>query len=278
MKINTEQIKTACDYLREKIVQKPEILVMAGTGLGGLSDVLENQITVEYSEIPGFPGTTVESHAGELIFGKIGNRAIALMSGRFHLYEGYTPDQIVFPIRVMQDLGAGILIITNASGGINPNFQEGGIMLIEDHINLTGQNPLIGPNDEARGLRFPDMIHAYDKNLRYHVEEVAQSRGVRLFKGVYAGLSGPSLETPAEIRFLKIIGADSVGLSTIMEVITAVHGGMSVLGLSAITNINDPDNPEPATLEGVVAVAEKTAPVLSDLIQKTIERLNDDEM
>ncbi len=263
-------IEKAASFLKSKIGKSPEILIIAGTGLGRLSDSIVDSISVNYKDIPGFPETTVESHDGRLVFGTLSGRRIAVMLGRFHLYEGYSPLQITFPIRVMQALGVQSMIITNASGGINLSFSAGDIMIIEDHINLTGNNPLIGRDLPSLGLRFPDMTHAYDGSLIEAAEKAALKLDLPFFKGVYAGLTGPSLETPAEIRFLKTIGADSVGFSTIQEVIAAVHSKMRVLGLSVITNINNPDKPVPATLEEVIETAGKTSPLLEKLIKKIV--------
>lgn len=265
----------AAQFLREKLTSLPTILIMAGTGLGSLSDSMTADLIIQYRDIPGFPDTTVESHQGELVFGKLKGKNVAVMKGRFHLYEGYSPLQITFPIRIMQALGVKVLIITNASGGINLSFSEGDIMLIEDHINLTGRNPLTGPNNDNWGLRFPDMIQTYNKELLRSAKQVAGELDIPVCKGIYAGLTGPSLETPAEIRYLKTIGADSVGFSTTQEVIAGVHAGMKILGLSVITNINNPDDPEPATLEGVITTAGKTAPLLEKLIEKVVGKIND---
>ena len=269
-------INKASTFLKTKIEHSPEILIIAGTGLGRLSNLMLNCISVKYKDILGFPETTVESHDGQLVFGTLNGKRVALMLGRFHLYEGYSPTQITFPIRVLHALGVKTMIITNASGGINLSFKEGNIMVIEDHINLTGNNPLIGQDYPSLGLRFPDMINAYDRTLIKTTENLAAESGIPICKGVYAGLTGPSLETPAEIRFLKTIGADSVGFSTIQEVIAAVHVRMKVLGLSVITNINNPDNPIPATLEEVIETAGKTTPLLETLIGKIVENLNDE--
>ncbi len=269
------KIEKAAQFLREKLTNLPTILIMAGTGLGSLSDSMNADLVIQYNDIPGFSDTTVESHQGELVFGKLKGKNVAVMKGRFHLYEGYSPLQITFPIRIMQVLGVKTLIITNASGGINLSFSAGDIMLIEDHINLTGKNPLTGPNNDNLGLRFPDMIQTYNKELLVSSEQLADELDIPICKGVYAGLTGPSLETPAEVRYLKTIGADSVGFSTIQEVIAGIHAGMKILGLSVITNINNPDDPEPATLEGVIATAGKTAPLLEKLIEKVVEKINE---
>jgi purine-nucleoside phosphorylase len=200
-------------------------------------------------------------------------RAAVVFQGRFHLYEGYPPRDVVYPIRVMQALGVRILIVTNAAGGLNPGFQPGDIMRISDHINLTGENPLVGPNEPEWGVRFPDMSCVYDPGLADQVQNAARTLGWSLQNGVYAGLKGPSLETPAEIRFLTTIGADAVGLSTVQEVIAAVHADMRILGLSVITNVNHPDRPVPATLEEIIAVADQAAPRLARLIHHFLERL-----
>jgi purine-nucleoside phosphorylase len=197
------------------------------------------------------------------------------MQGRFHLYEGYSPAEVAFPIRVMQELGVKILMLSNAAGGLNPSFKAGDIMIITDHINLTGANPLIGPNEDRWGLRFPDMAHAYDKKLISMAAKAAQSRGVPVRKGVYVGLKGPSLETPAEIRFLKTIGAEAVGFSTVQEVITAVHAGMRVLGFSIITNVHDPEKPVPATVEKIIEVAKAATPELEKIIRKVVEKIHE---
>ncbi len=267
-------INTASTFLKSKIDHSPEILIIAGTGLGRLSNLMHNCISVKYKDIPDFPETTVESHDGRLVFGTLSGKRVALMLGRFHLYEGYTPFQITFPIRVLASLGVKTMIITNESGGINLSFNEGDIMLIEDHINLTGNNPLIGIDAPSPGLRFPDMINAYDRELIKTTETLAAESGIPICKGVYAGLTGPSLETPAEIRFLKKIGGDSVGFSTIQEVIAAVHTGIKVIGLSVITNINNPDKPVPATLEEVIDTAGRATPFLETLIGKIVENLD----
>ena len=202
------------------------------------------------------------------------------MQGRFHLYEGYSPLEVTFPIRVMQELGVKVLILSNAAGGLNPEFAAGDIMIITDHINLTGSNPLMGPNEDSWGIRFPDMIEAYDKELLELAEIAGRNEGIPLQKGVYVGLTGPSLETRAEVRFLRTIGADAVGFSTVQEVIAAVHAGIKVLGLSTITNMHDPDNPTPATVEAVIAVAKEAAPrleaVIKNVVGKFITELSND--
>jgi purine-nucleoside phosphorylase len=225
---------------------------------------------LDYTDIPHFPVSTVVSHAGRLMAGSLAGRTAMVLQGRFHLYEGYSAREVAFPVRVLQKLGADHLIVINAAGGLNLNFKAGEIMLIRDHINLTGANPLVGPNDSARGNRFPDMTRVYDRGMAQAAAAVCRNKHIPLRQGVYAGLTGPSLETPAEIRFLKIIGADAVGLSTIQEVIAAVHGHMKILGLSVITNINDPDNPSPASVEAILGVANQAAPVVDRIVSELV--------
>lgn len=273
MENNKLKVTEAAKFLMEGMKTRPEIGLLAGTGLGQSVDFLNIIASFEYKDIPHFPTATVESHAGRLLSVSMNGKPVMAMQGRLHLYEGYSPFDVTFPIRVMQALGVKTLILSNAAGGLNPGFHAGDIMVITDHINLTGANPLVGPNEASWGLRFPDMIGAYDKTLAALAENAGKDLGVKLQKGIYAGLKGPSLETPAEVRFLRIIGADAVGFSTVQEVIAAVHAGMKVLGLSTITNMNDPDKPVPATVEEIIAVAEDTAPRLKAIIRKVVEGL-----
>lgn len=261
------------EFIRKKIQHLPDTCIMTGTGLGNIAESTEISTSFDYETIPNFPVSTIKSHHGNLLFGKLKGKNVVIMQGRFHLYEGYSPLEVTFPIRVMQTLGVKNLIVTNASGGLNLSYKEGDIMVIADHINLTGKSPLTGPNEDSWGLRFPDMIHAYDKNFQKIVQQFAEENRIPIQNGVYAGLPGPSLETPAEMRYLKTIGADTVGFSTIQEVIAAVHAGMRILGLSIITNINDPDHPVPATMEGVIDVANKTAPNVDKLIAAVMEEI-----
>jgi purine-nucleoside phosphorylase len=254
----------------------PETGLITGTGLGQAVGPLDGSVGLDYADIPHFPVSTVQSHAGRLLCGILDGHPVMVMQGRLHLYEGYTPAQVTFPVRVMQTLGVRRLIVCNAAGGLNPVFGPGELMVICDHINLTGANPLIGTNDERWGPRFPDMSAAYDAGLARLCRRAADDRGIVLKRGVYAGLKGPSLETPAEIRFLKVIGADAVGFSTVMETIAAVHAGIKVLGVSIITNISDPDCPQPASLDEIVAVAGQAAPLLSELIRSVIHRMSRD--
>lgn len=270
-------IETA-GYLKDRIEKLPEIGILTGTGLGKITESIDISASFAYKNIPHFPISTVESHTGRLLFGSLQNKQIIAMQGRFHLYEGYSPLDVTFPIRVMQELGVKILIISNAAGGLNPEFNAGDIMIITDHINLTGSNPLIGPNEDSWGIRFPDMIQAYNNKLVILAENAGKKTGIKLQKGVYAGLKGPSLETPAEVRFLKTIGAEAVGFSTVQEVIAAIHGGMKVLGLSTITNINDPDAPVPATIEEIIAVAKEAAIRLETIIRYVVENIDIHEL
>jgi len=265
----------AADFLRSRISYSPRTGLLTGTGLGETTEALHVSTVFEYRDIPHFPVSTVLSHAGRLLFGHIAGRSVVVMQGRFHLYEGYSAAEVAFPIRVMQELGVRRLLVTNAAGGLNPVFVPGDLMLITDHINLTGENPLIGSNEDGWGPRFPDMTCAYDRELIGLAEGAAKAGGIPLRAGVYAGLKGPSLETPAETRLLKIIGAEAVGFSTVQEVIAAVHAGMAVLGISVITNVNDPDRPVPATVEEIIAVARRAAPNLAKLLTEVMRQLDD---
>jgi len=267
------KVLEATEFVRDKIADRPLIGLLIGTGLGDTTDGMDKVISVEYKEIPHFPVSTVPTHQGRLLFGNLAGKAVMVLQGRFHYYEGYSMQEITLPVRVMQLLGVKSLILSNAAGGINPLFDIGDIMVITDHINLTGNNPLIGPNVDEWGPRFPDMSQVYDLRLIALAEEAALENGVRVQKGVYAGLPGPSLETGAEIRFLKTIGADAVGLSTIPEVIAAVHGGMAILAFSVITNMNLPDRLKPARVEEIIAAAERTAPRLQAIIRGVIKKL-----
>jgi purine-nucleoside phosphorylase len=263
------------DFLRCHIRQSPRTGLLAGTGLGDATAALQVSKAFEYGDIPHFPVSTVPGHAGRLLFGRLAGRSVMVMQGRFHLYEGYSPAEVAFPIRVMQELGARRVIVTNAAGGLNPAYAPGDLMLITDHINLTGENPLVGSNEDGWGPRFPDMTGAYDRELIGLAMDAAKASGIPLRTGVYAGLKGPSLETPAETRFLKTIGAEAVGFSTVQEVIAAVHGGLKVLGISVITNVNDPDHPVPATVDEIITVARQAAPNLAKLLTGVMRQLDD---
>lgn len=231
------QIQEATQYIKSKINVDPDIGLILGSGLGVLADLIQDAISIPYEQIPHFPVSTVEGHAGELVSGMVEGRSVIMMKGRFHLYEGYGIDKVVFPVRVMKALGVKTLFVTNAAGGINEAFASGNLMLIADHLNMTGKNPLIGPNDDALGARFPDMSEAYSKRLRSIAVKKAEELAIPLQQGVYVGLLGPTYETPAEIRMFRTLGADAVGMSTVSEVITARHAGIEVLGISCISNM-----------------------------------------
>ncbi|MBI5592892.1 MAG: purine-nucleoside phosphorylase [Deltaproteobacteria bacterium] len=260
----------AAGHIRSQLLRVPEIAILTGTGLDGCAAGLSTRTCFEYRDIPHFPVSTVEGHPGQLLTGDLKGKEVAVFKGRFHLYEGYSPQEVGFSVRVMQELGIKKFIVSNAAGGLNPRFSPGDIMIIRDHINLTGQNPLVGPHEPDWGNRFPDMARAYDPDLIKLASAIGNQLNMPLHTGVYAGLLGPSLETPAEIRFLQTIGASAVGFSTIMEVITAVQAGMKVIGLSTLTNVHDPDNPVPATLEEILDVAQRTSPVLQQLIESLV--------
>jgi len=271
-----QAVREAADFILKRLDRVPEIGIMTGTGLGEIIAGIDPSATFDYAAIPNFPVATVESHPGRMVAGDIAGRLVVAMQGRFHLYEGYPPPMVAFPVRVMRALGIRTLIVTNAAGGLNPDFSPGAIMVITDHINLTGENPLVGPNVEEWGIRFPDMTQVYSRELIEWARKAAKEQAISLREGIYVGLKGPSLETPAEIRFLKQIGGDAVGLSTVQEVIAAVHAGMRVLGLSIITNINDPDHPQPATVEAIIGVAADTAKTLGTLISSIIRNIDDE--
>ena len=230
-------IAEAARYIQKRVQLRPRIAVVLGSGLGSFVDELAGRVNIPYSEIPGWPGSTAVGHAGMLAVGKLDGLDVAVMAGRAHLYEGYTPAQVTFGVRVLGTLGVRSIVFTNAAGGINLALERGGLVLISDHINLQGSNPLTGPNDDALGPRFPDMTEAYSRAHRETAHQVAAELGIRLGEGVYAAVLGPSYETPAEIRYLRAIGADVVGMSTVPEVIVAQHMGMKVLGISCVTNM-----------------------------------------
>lgn len=266
-------LNEAAAYITKQVNLKPEIGIILGTGLGSLVDGIEMVGTVDYDKIPHFPTSTVESHAGRLLFGKLKGKPVVCMQGRFHFYEGYTFKQIAFPVRVMKKLGIHTLVVSNAAGGMNPNFMPGDIMLIKDHINFFPGNPLIGPNDDAWGDRFPDMYEVYNRGYIKTAKEVALKQGLRMQEGVYVGLTGPCLETAAEYRMLRGFGADAVGMSTVPEVITAHHAKLKILAFSIITDMGLADNMHPCSLEDVIGTASKTEPKLRDLIAGCMERM-----
>jgi len=268
-----EQIEDTIAFLRTKTDAQPGIGIILGTGLGALVEDIEIEISISYSEIPNFPISTVEFHEGKLIFGKLCGKSIVAMQGRFHYYEGYTMQQITFPVRVMKFLGVQTLLVSNACGGINVDMKPGDIMLISDHINLLGDNPLIGENDDTLGPRFPDMSEPYSRELITLTEGIAIEENVTIKKGVYAALTGPNLETAAEYKFLRAIGADVVGMSTIPEDIVAIHSGMQVLGFSVITDACVPEELQPANIPEIIKTAKEAEPKLTLLIQRVVEKL-----
>ncbi|MFN3504785.1 MAG: purine-nucleoside phosphorylase [Caldimicrobium sp.] len=261
------------NFLKERFPFDPEIIITLGTGLSNLAEEIEISLKIPYKEIPHFPISTVETHAGELILGTLAGKKIALLRGRFHYYEGYSAKELTFPLRVLTLFKPKIYIVSNAAGGLNLSFKSGDLMLIKDHINLIPDNPLRGPNIDEWGERFPDLSQAYDKILREKLKETARELGEDLKEGVYVAVPGPSLETPAETRFLRMIGADAVGMSTVPEVIVAIHAGLKVLGISVIANVNDPDNFKPILFEEVVKSAEAAEARLRRLIKEFLNRI-----
>ena len=268
------EVEEAVDYLRSRLPVIPKILIQLGTGLGELVSGLRQSVSIPYNEIPHFPDSTVTSHAGNLVCGFLAETPVAILQGRFHYYEGYSARDVGFPVRVMSLLGTKTFIVTNASGGLNTSWSAGTIMVFSDHINLLGDNPLRGPNIDAWGPRFPDLSRPYDQHLQDIAFNAAQQLGFDdVVAGTYICIPGPSLETPAETRMLKNNGADSVGMSSVPEVITALHGGMRVLGLSVVANVNDPDNFVPILLDDIVQAAAKAEPRLQQLICEIIQEL-----
>ncbi len=267
------RIREAGDFLRARTSLRPEVGIILGTGLGDFAAALKNETVVPYEEIPNFPVSTVESHAGELHFGRLAGKPTAVMKGRVHYYEGYTMREVAFPVRVLRELGVKVLVVTNACGGMNPNLEAGAIVLVADHINLMGDSPLIGPNDEALGPRFPDMSEPYDRALAGLAEEVALAERIPLQRGVFVAVPGPNLETAAEYRFLRRIGADVVGMSLVPENLAAVHGGQRVLALSVVTDECRPDDLRPISIPEVLRIAGETAPRLIRLITGVVARL-----
>jgi len=270
---SVERITEAAQAIQARFASVPTEAIILGTGLGELAQEIDVVATIDYADIPGFPLSTVESHAGRLLCGTLGGRTVVAMQGRFHRYEGYSMQEVTFPVRVLRALGADTLIVSNACGGMHPLWQRGDLMLIADHINLLGDNPLVGPNDPSLGPRFPDMSAAYDPALRVLARDVAVKLGVTVREGIYVAVVGPNLETRAEYRMLRGLGADVVGMSTVPEVIVARHGGMRVLGLSIITDMCLPDSLQEATMDEIVATANAAQPKLTALVRGVLERL-----
>lgn len=268
-----EMVQEAVASVRKRVALHPEVAVVLGTGLGSLADRLQVEARIPYGDLPHFPTSTVDTHAGELVFGMLADTPVVALSGRFHYYEGYTLQQVTFPVRVARALGVHTLIVSNAAGGLNPQFRAGDLMLISDHINLIGDNPLIGPNDDTLGPRFPDMCEPYTAALLDLAETKALELGIKTQRGVYLACSGPCLETRAEYRFMRLIGADAVGMSTVPEVIVAVHAGLKVLGVSVITDECLPDALEPVNIERIIATANAAEPKLTRLVEAVLAGL-----
>lgn len=268
------KVTESVEFINQRSKIKPKIAIILGTGLGRLAEDIEEKEIIPYSEIPNFPISTVQSHSGNLVLGKLGNKEVVAMQGRFHYYEGYSLKEVTFPVRVMKKLGADTIIISNAAGGMNRFFKRGDLMLITDHINLFGDNPLIGPNDDELGPRFPDMSEAYSKELIELAKKIALKEKIRLQEGIYAGLTGPTLETPAEYRFLIKVGADAVGMSTVPEVIVANHMEMKVLGISCITDLAIDGVVVKTSVEEILKAASDAEPIMTKLIGKVIKKID----
>ncbi len=268
------KIKQTADFILDKISGKPEVAIILGSGLGGLVDFMDIEKTFPYADIPNFPVSTVEGHSGELIYGTLGGKKVVAMKGRFHYYEGYDMKEVTFPVRVFKLLGAKSLIVSNAAGGLNPDFKQGDMMIITDHINKFPENPLRGKNLDEFGTRFPDMSKVYDREYIKMAEEIAEKTGIKLQKGVYCGGAGPSLETPAEYRMFRILGSDTIGMSTVPEAIVAHHQGMRIFGMSIVSNTDQPADPDGETThDEVQEVAGLIAPKMTKIISKLIERM-----
>ncbi|HEX2450146.1 MAG TPA: purine-nucleoside phosphorylase [Gemmatimonadales bacterium] len=268
-----DEVRTAAAAVARRAPSRPVVGIVLGTGLGGLAEEIAVDTAIPYQDIPGFPLSTVESHAGRLLFGRLGGKPVVAMQGRFHRYEGYDLRQVTFPVRVLHALGADTLVVSNACGGMHPLWSPGDLMLMADHINLLGDNPLVGPNDDRLGPRFPDLSAAYDPALRALARAAAVELGITLREGVYVAVPGPNLETRAEYRMLRALGADVVGMSTVPEVIVANHEGMRVLGLSIITDQCLPDALEPADIGRIIETARKAEPHLTRLVTRVVEQL-----
>jgi purine-nucleoside phosphorylase len=270
----TEQIQETAAFLLSRSRTRPKVGMIFGTGLGELTDKIRSPVRIPYGDIPHFSRSTIQGHRGNLIFGKLGQKAVVALDGRFHMYEGYSPQDITFPIRVMSRMGVHTLLISSAAGGLNPLFKAGELMMVTDHINLTGMNPLIGPNLDLFGPRFPDMCKAYDRNLIELGREKALDLRIPLREGIYVGILGPSLETPAETRFLRMAGADAVGMSTVLEVIAGVHCGMKVMAIVVITNVNLPDCMGAVSIEDVISRARQAGTILSRLWEAVLSSMD----
>ena len=262
-----DKVQDACKAIRRQFAQKPRVGIILGTGLGGIVEEIEIEAAMDYADIPHFPTSTATSHRGRLVCGKLAGVPVLAMEGRFHMYEGYPLKQITLPVRVFKELGAELMIVSNACGGLNPYFSRGDIMVIEDQINLLGDNPLIGINDDRLGPRFPDMCEPYDQQWIDRTIKIARDQGIGVHKGVFVAVGGPNLETRAEYRFLRMIGADVVGMSTVPETIVAVHCGLKTIGLSVITDMCLPDALKPSNVEEIIATANEAAPKLVAIVK-----------
>ena len=267
-----EKIKNTASYIRKKIDSEPEVGVILGTGLGGMVNDIDIQVTIDYTEIPDFPVSTVDGHHGRLIYGNLGGKKILAMQGRFHYYEGYEMEQVTYPVRVMKMLGIKNLSVSNASGGVNPDYEIGDLMILDDHINLL-PNPLIGKNIDELGPRIVDMSEPYDRNLIARAEEIAREHNIKVQKGCYVATSGPTLETPKEYQYFRIIGGDAVGMSTVPEVIVARHMEIPVFAVSIITDLGVPGKIEKISHDDVQRAAEKVEPQMTALMEKLIATL-----
>lgn len=266
-----EKIDTAVGAIREQSSLEPRFGITLGTGLGSITDSLEVDVRIPYAAIPGFPEPRVTSHDGSLTLGKLAGRPVAVLEGRYHYYEGYSLDEITLPVRVLRALGVELAIFSNASGGLNPQYRRGEIVIMTDHINLMGVNPLIGPNDDRLGPRFPDMSEPYDRETIERLTALARDEKIPVERGVYVALTGPNLETAAEYRFLRIIGADVVGMSTVPEVLAAIHAGMRCAGISCVTDMCLPDALQPVNIDEILRVAGEAGPRISCLVERLIE-------
>lgn len=271
--VNQQKLDETVAFIRQKVQSVPEVGIILGSGLGGLVDEIEVSVAINYEELPNFPVSTVKGHGGKLLFGKISGREVVMLSGRFHYYEGYSMQEVTFPVRVMKMLGASYLVVSNAAGGMNSAFRVGDLMVIRDHINLFPEHPLRGRNDENIGPRFPDMTEPYHTGLIAKAEKLAGQLGISVHKGVYIGLQGPTFETKAEYRMLHVIGGDAVGMSTVPEVIVARHMGMNVFGMSVITDIGIRDEMNEITHEEVLEAATKAAPLMARLVKELIREI-----
>jgi len=267
-----ENVQEAAAALKKVAAYEPEVAIIPGTGLDGILERIEKDHEVPFDDVPGFAATTATTHKPTLVFGRLGGRRVVATGGRHHIYEGFTPEEVTFPTRVLRALGARVLVVSNAAGGMNPRYKLGDIVLIEDHINLMGVNPLVGLSDERLGPRFPDMCQPYSRRLLDLAEAVALEEGIKVHQGVYVAVTGPNLETRAEYRFLRAIGADCVGMSTVPEVIVGVQVGFEILGLTCVTDLCLPDHLEPADIGRIIATAQAAAPKLMRLVERVVAR------